>query len=159
MTDEKLLTFFAEVEKIVNNRPLTPISDDVKDLEVITPNKLLLLGNNETVIDHLEFPQVCIRLWRRVQASVDTFWKRWKSEYLASLQERHKWQGEGRDLKVGDLVLVTTEGVQINCWPLGVVNEVLPTKDGLIREVLVRKAHGTLRRDVRNLCWLEGDDG
>ena len=31
-----------EVEYIVNNRPLLPISDDINDYDVLTPNNFLL---------------------------------------------------------------------------------------------------------------------
>ena len=156
MTDESLMTFFTEVERIMNDRPLVPLTEDSNDLEVLTPSKLLILRNNETVTDHCNFPQTCTRLWRRVQALADTFWKRWKTEYMAALQERHKWQRLNRNLQLGDLVLVTTENTHRNQWPLGIVVDILPSEDGLTREVMVRTAHGELRRDVRKICWLEG---
>ena len=38
LTDEVLLTAFAEVEWLVNSRPLTEVSSDVDDLEALTPN-------------------------------------------------------------------------------------------------------------------------
>ena len=41
-TEEPLSTFLTEVESIINSRPLTPASDDIDDLEPITPNHLLL---------------------------------------------------------------------------------------------------------------------
>ena len=41
-TEEKLLTFPTEVETIINNRTLTLASNDIEDLETITPNHLLL---------------------------------------------------------------------------------------------------------------------
>ena len=43
MDDERLETIFCEVEAIVNGRPLTPVSDDPKYLEALTPDHLLLL--------------------------------------------------------------------------------------------------------------------
>ena len=36
------MTIFAEVEGLVNSRPLTYVSDDIDDLEAITPNHFLL---------------------------------------------------------------------------------------------------------------------
>lgn len=43
LDDEGLLTVMCEVESIINNRPLTLASDDPSDLDVLTPNHLLLL--------------------------------------------------------------------------------------------------------------------
>ena len=40
-TEEVLSTFLTEVESIINSRSLTPASDDIDDLEPITPNHLL----------------------------------------------------------------------------------------------------------------------
>ena len=42
VNDETLLSVMAEVEKIVNDRPLTRLSKDPNDLEPFTPNHLLL---------------------------------------------------------------------------------------------------------------------
>ena len=42
LTDPQLYTVLTEVESIVNSRPLTHVSDDINDLEALTPNHLLL---------------------------------------------------------------------------------------------------------------------
>ena len=44
LTDEALPTLMTEVELIMNDRPLTTASDDVNDVQPLTPNKLLLLS-------------------------------------------------------------------------------------------------------------------
>ena len=41
-TDEALFTFLTEVKSIVNSRPLTAASDDISNVEAITPNHLLI---------------------------------------------------------------------------------------------------------------------
>ena len=158
MTDESLLTFLTEAERIVNNRPLVALSEDHKDLETLTPNQLLLLRANQTILDEMTFSSSCLRWWRRLNVLADTFWKRWKIEYLATLSARHKWLLKCRNFKVGDLVLVTSEFIGRNHWPLGLIQEVFPGIDGLVREVLVRTARGVLKRDARKLCLLEGAD-
>ena len=43
VNDETLSTLLCEVEKILNDRPLTPVSDHPDDPETLTPSKLLLL--------------------------------------------------------------------------------------------------------------------
>jgi hypothetical protein len=42
LSKETLRTLFAEVVTILNSRPLCPSSDDPNDLELLTPNHLLL---------------------------------------------------------------------------------------------------------------------
>ena len=42
LNDLELRTFFAEIELIVNNRPITAVSDDSADLTALTPNHFLL---------------------------------------------------------------------------------------------------------------------
>ena len=46
INDETLSTLLCEVEKILNDRPLTLLSDHPDDPEPLTPNKLLLLKSN-----------------------------------------------------------------------------------------------------------------
>ena len=46
-TEEALYTFPCEVESLLNNRPVTPSSDDINDFEALTPNHLIL-GNSSS---------------------------------------------------------------------------------------------------------------
>ena len=46
MDDETVLTLVAEVEKILNDRPLTLPTSDSNDPEPLSPSKLLLLQTN-----------------------------------------------------------------------------------------------------------------
>ena len=54
--DERLTNLLCEVEGIVNNWPITKVSDDPKDLEALTPNHLLLLRKGP------KCPPVCLRM-------------------------------------------------------------------------------------------------
>ncbi|XP_071181279.1 uncharacterized protein [Mytilus edulis] len=47
LNDENLNTLFCEVEAILNNRPISEVSENVDDLKVLTPNHLLLLRPGE----------------------------------------------------------------------------------------------------------------
>ncbi|XP_042207126.1 uncharacterized protein LOC121855975 [Homarus americanus] len=41
LDDERLNTLFCAVEEIVNGRPITPVSDDPRDIDALTPLHLL----------------------------------------------------------------------------------------------------------------------
>ena len=48
LDDEGLSTFMCEAESIVSSRPLTKVSDDVRDLKPLMPNHLLLLRYSQS---------------------------------------------------------------------------------------------------------------
>ncbi|CAL8088177.1 unnamed protein product [Calicophoron daubneyi] len=155
--DETLLTLMAEVEKILNDRPITPVTEDPKDLDALTPNKLLLLRNNDC--SGIEINSMCERYtrhWKQAQYMADVFWKRWKREYLTTLQVRSKWISLQRNFVKGDLVLVLDEKCPRGKWPKGLVVEIYPDDQGYVRQVDIRTTGGVIRRDIRNLCLLEG---
>ena len=76
--------------------------------------------------------------WKYVQALSDTFWKRWRTEYLQTLQNRRKWQADVPNLKPGDVVLLKDCSVHRNNWPMGVITRVFPSEDGRVRKAEVR---------------------
>ena len=157
LTDESLDTLLCEVEQMVNSRPITKVSDDANDPHALTPNHLLLLR------EHPSFPpgefrasDVYKRRWRCVQHLGNVFWKRWLSDYLPELQRRSKWLKIRESLAIGDLVLILNENTPRGLWPLGVVVEVFPSKDGLIRSVKVRTKVTELVRPISKIVFLEG---
>ena len=110
LTDEVLDTLFCEVENQVYGRPITKVSDDVNDLEVLTPNHLLLLRSNTAFPLGRSIDNDIYRCrWREVQYISDLFWKCWSKEYLPQLQVRTKWTMTRRNICVGDLVLLLDE--------------------------------------------------
>ena len=157
VSGEALRTLMAEVEGILNGRPLTPNSDSSIDAEPLTPNHLLLLRSNLNLPPGVfaKNDLYCRRRWKQVQYLADVFWKRWLSEYLPTLQERQKWIQPRCDFAVGDLVLIADERVHRSQWPLGRVLEVHPGRDGFVRSVKVKTKSSTLTRPISKLCFLE----
>ena len=105
LSDEALRTLLTIAEGIINDRPLTPASDDPVDLQALTPNHLLIL--RAASLPGRDFgpdvPGVRQR-WRQVLYLADLFWARWKREYLPMLRGRTKWHGVDRNVQVGDCV-------------------------------------------------------
>ena len=155
--DETLSTLLCEVEKILNDRPLTPISDHPDDPEPLTPNKLLLLKSNSWLPpDVFRSHDKYSKRWRQAQFLANSFWKRWIKDYLPALQARQKWCSPRRNFAVGDVVLVVDEKTPRGRWPMGLIEEVFPDSKGYVRHVKVKTATSVYKQDIRKLCLLEG---
>ena len=156
MDDEGLQTALCEVEAILNDRPLTPMSDDPGDLEALTPNHLLLLKCKPWLPPGVFKKEdlYCRRRWRQVQYIADLFWRRWTKEYLPLLQERQKWNRIKRSLAPGDLVLIVDETAPRNSWLMGRILQTMPDSKGLVRQVRVKTKSSILDRPVTKLCLL-----
>ena len=160
LTDEILETLFCEAESIVNNRPLTKLSDDPCDPSPLTPNHLLLLkGNASLPPGKFVKDDKYRRRWRHVQHLADQFWRTWLKLYLPELQKRSKWLKRQDNVKTGDLVLIADENTPRNLWPLAIVQEVKPGRDGLVRSVKVRTRSTELVRPITKIVLLEAAHG
>ena len=111
VNDETLLTLMAEVERIMNSRPLTKCSTDPRDEAVLSPNQLLHMKDERSLPYGVFDPKdgYVRRWWKQAQRLSNMFWKRWIREYLPTLQLRHKWVKLEDNLQMGDLVLVMDE--------------------------------------------------
>lgn len=88
---EELLTFLAEIERILNNRPLTFINDDVNE-EILTPSSLIYgkTVNIEFVDDKGDRNDDAIIRHKYIVDLFNHFWNRWLNEYVVNLRETHK---------------------------------------------------------------------
>lgn len=152
LTHEVLTPLMAEVMAIMNSRPLSPISTDTDIPQILSPAMLLTQKASvspappgDFTMDHLHKNQ-----WRQVQSLAYTFWKRWRQEYLTTLQPRRKWSVNRPDLRVGDIVLLKDCQVKRQEWPVGLVTEAIPSSDSRVRKVMVKTAkEGTVKEYLR----------
>ena len=153
LKDEALVTLLCEVEAILNGRPLTKVSDDLRDFNALTPNHLLLLKSNESFPPGIcnKNAEYCRRRWRQIQYLASLIWKRWIKEYLPILQHRNKWQKVNRNISVGDIVLFIEQNIPRGEWPLGRVSKVNVD----VRSAEVRTGRSNLLRPVHKLCLLD----
>lgn len=75
------------------------------------------------------------RQWQQVQHLSNTFWDRWRKQFLPTLQARSKWQATYPNIKPGSVVLLMDSQVQRNELPLGLVTQTFPSKDGKVHQV------------------------
>ncbi len=157
MNDETLVTLMAEVERIMNSRPLTKSSCDPKDEDVLTPNKLLLLKNDRALPYGVYDPkdEYVNRWWKQAQRLSNLFWKRWLREYLPTLQQRQKWVSLKDNLQIGDIVLVMDERLPRGQWPLGRIQKTRPDRNGNVRSVEVLSNGSLKTRPISKVCLLE----
>ena len=153
-TDETLHTLLCEVECIMNNRPLTPVSADHRDELPLTPNHLLHLRcihlpSSDTPGDG---DLAGRRHWKQAAYLADQFWRRWRREYLPLLQERAgRCTRSTTNLKPGDIVLLVDDTVPRGTWPLGRVEAARRGSDGRVRSVHVRVRGTTYERPVNKV--------
>ena len=159
LTDPQLNTLFTEVESIVNSRPLTHISDDVNDLQALTPNHILFgLHRTWGYVAETSGDDITSRKkWRQVQVLRNRFWEQWKKQYLPTLTQRRKWKEKIPNLKPGALVLLDDDTPKRRSWPLARVTKVLPGDDGIVRVAEILTKDGLYTRPVTKLLRLEDD--
>jgi hypothetical protein len=156
LTDEELLSFMCEVERILNDRPLTRMGADASDPTPLTPNHLLLLRGNSST-PNTESNNVR-RRWQVIQDISNQFFKRFVSEYVPELQLRQKWCDTKDNVRVNDVVLVAEEDLPRGQWPLGLVEDIELSSDGLVRAANVRIKNTVKRRPINRLVLLEHHD-
>ena len=141
LSREEFSTLLQEAAQIVNNTPLGPISSSANDPFPPTPATLLNLRDDtdreRESFDETDLLSYGRKRWRRVQYLADQFWIRWRRDYLHGLQARKKWTKSRRNVVKGDIVLIRDASPR-NSWPMGIVTETKPNKDGLVRSVTIR---------------------
>ena len=78
-TNFEMMTVFTKIENIVNNRPLTANSNNVKDFEALTPNHFLVRRNfcNNNHLGETRINDLCSRKrWRQAQLLIQHLWSR-----------------------------------------------------------------------------------
>ena len=146
-----------EVEAIINSRPITQSSDDLNDVEALTPNHLLLMKTQPNIPPGVfdKDDQYARRRWRQIQYIANLFWTRWTREYLPLLQERQKWLTPQRNFTTGDVVLIMDESAPRNSWSMGRVIKTLTDSSGTVRRVSVQTKTNIKNRPVNKLCLLK----
>lgn len=174
---DELSTALAEIESVINSRPLSYIStDDIE--EPLTPSHLIVgrrILNLPDNLSHMwdledtEFTLDSDQATNRVKHLnniLNHFWNRWRREYLSELREVHSNtakkhpNSDNSQIAIGDIVIVHDDHLPRGLWKLGSIQEVMVGQDGLIRGAVVRVAsrdrqHLYLRRPIQLLYPLE----
>ena len=164
---DELYTVLLEVEGILNSRPLTYVYDEIS-YEPLTPNHLIYGRRLSQLASNLEFDDDLInenatsytKIFWYIVRKINHFALRWKNEYLVDLREFHRSKATGKvHIHEGDVVLVKEDNLKRNQWKMGLIEDLIRGKDGIVRGATVRLCskgkRELLSRPIQKLFPLE----
>lgn len=160
LTFEHFGTVLTQIEAILNSRPLTPLSSDPNDLDVLTPSHFLIGKSMTSLPDPrvIDLPLNRLSRFQFLQSLQQHFWSRWAKEYISELQKRVKWKTAQEELKAGTMVLIRDDKLPPLRWNLGRIIEVHPGKDGVVRVATIKTKCGVIKRAFAKICPLPIDE-
>lgn len=156
MSETVLCTVLIEVEGIMNAKPLGYLSSDVADPDPLTSN-ILIMGCRDSSLPQAVYDSTDLlgtRRWRHSQVLADHFWSTFIRHYLPSLQERQEWRKDGKEVAVGQVVLIVDSQLPRALWPVESVTQTYPGADDRIHTVTMQVKDKTYRRPVSRLVQL-----
>ena len=156
---DEFSTLIQEAGSIVNNTPMWEVSSSPDDPTPLSPAMLITLRDFRDPVSTESFSEADLLSygklrWRRSQYLADSFWSRWRNEYLHTLQKRHKWLTVKPCITPGDLVLIRDKTSKRNNWPSGIVSEVHKSSDNLVRSVTLKTTGPSSRKCTRAISDL-----
>ena len=168
----ELQTMLAEIESILNSRPLTYSYTDINDGPPLTPSHFLCEHRLLTLPDTLleteyedsdytlkEPAKDLTKRMKYLQKLTQAFWKQWQKEHLTNLREQrasHKNKPKSEDTVNKGKVVLIHDDTPRNQWKLGVIIQLHRGKDGLVRSVTLRTAkRNQISQPIEKLYPLE----
>jgi hypothetical protein len=156
LTARQLEVVMAEVESVINNRPITTVSPEslnpVTPAELIGGRRMECLPTQTKASSAMTFNE----LWKKRKAVLFSFWNSWRNQYLLSQSIRKKWVTPNEQDLMNKVVLLNDKNLAKNEWKLARIIRCFPSKtDGLIRSVELQTPTGTLIRPLQKLSILE----
>lgn len=153
LTYEHLNTLLIEIEAILNSRPISPLSEDTADEQCLTPAHFII-GDRLTSFpeaDKLNIPDNRLKIYDLITKMKQSFWKRWRMDYLNSLQMRYKWHANKPNITLNSLVLLKEDNVPTLSWPMGRVVKLFYGKDNNVRAVSVKTKNSVYVRPITKI--------
>lgn len=150
--EDGLLTVLAGIETALNSRPIVHEYGLGELGESLTPAHFLN-GRKLTTIPSSPEPanKSLTRLWQEQQRRMDSFWKRWRKEYLLDLRSYHEVRNirENTRMQTGDVVLLHEDNLPRHLWRLARVEKTIPGRDGRIRSCVLRHNNRIVTRPIQ----------
>ncbi|XP_064473912.1 uncharacterized protein LOC135388341 [Ornithodoros turicata] len=166
----EMQTLLAEVEAMMNSRPITFVYNENSEPTPLTPatmimgRRLLAPPSTESTTSrntiHDASSTKIRETWKRQLHYLNAVWNRWQQEYLSELRSAYHSKGTNDcDVRTGDLVLVKEPNCPRLQWKMALVEKVFTGSDGRVRVCLIRTPGRTiLRRPVQHLYKLESQE-
>ncbi|XP_062538804.1 uncharacterized protein LOC134207100 [Armigeres subalbatus] len=154
---EEFVTVLTKIEGCMNSRPLLPLSSDPNDLGALTPSHFLVRNMIRPLpeADVRNVPLNRLSQYEKLQKYAQTFWYRWRNEYLKELNLQYNANPDRYPINVGDIVILKDESLPPARWPLARILETHPGPDGVTRVATLRTSSGVLKRAASKICPLE----
>ena len=161
----------ADIEMIVNDRPLTYVSDNPTEPEVITPNTIIHgsltdtvlatdINIDEAIADMKRYQSNPESLYREKIKIKTEFWKKIQNDYISALNisnyKKNKSRGKysSKIPEVGGVVSIQDSETKLG-GRLGVIVKLLPSSDGVVRKAEVKTTipspHVNLHKNLRTV--------
>ena len=168
LTERQLRLYTAEIEAMMNDRPLCVPASGKDITEAITPS-LIMNGRRLRYLPGAPKPPFyatddaakAAEKWKARQTLMQHAWRHFSTTYMKEVLTRiPKWTDEQEaPLAVGDIVLIGSEVTERGQWPWARVVDIHDgprTRDGRVRTVTVEKSNGQQYvRSIQQLVRLE----
>ena len=135
-------TLGQQVANGVNNLPLGLGNkvECLENLDILTPNRLLLGRNNDRCPSGpLRASENFKLLLKSNEQIYETWFKSWLISYVPTLLDRPKWFKSDENIKVGDVVLfLKSEKEFAKQYQYGIIHTINISKDGCVRKVEIQ---------------------
>ena len=152
----ELETLLVEVEDCLNSRPLTYTSENPEDPLPLTPNHFIRFSGSHSLPEADLYDANATRAaLRKLQHLREALRSRFRKKYLGFLRGEENIRTPSQQLNVGDVVLIENENAKRVDWSLGVIKEILPSRDGQHRRFLLKTRSGDIQRPAQRLFLME----
>lgn len=151
LTFEEYCTILAQLEACLNSRPLCSLTENIEDLDYLSPAHFL---NGRVGVTVIETKEDARTRWHLTNSIFKQIWHNWKTNYLTQLTTRQKWVKPQTNMKIGDMVVIHEDNLPAGKWLMGRVIEVFPGNDGYVRVVSLKTKNCIIQRPVVKLSKL-----
>ena len=130
------------------------IVQDLENLDILTPNRLMLArNNNRCPTGTIEVTGDIGKIIKRNNEIFHTWFKCWLISYVPTLMLQPKWYKSDIDPKVGDIILFLKSDREYDKqYQYGIIIDVKVSRDGKVRQIEVEYQNHiekTKRRTIR----------